>query len=394
MYLLDSALKVCHNSTFIYKFISANDVGITGSHQSGLYMPVNSWLLFFDAAGLRGENRDEYITITWNDEITTDSRFIWYGRGTRSEYRLTRFGRGFPYLGDDNVGSLFILTKTDDNEYLAYILDSDDDIERFLAEFELSPLDLAGVVGRGEQTATQQASYTGEELFAQYFNSLTVEFPTTVEMSLTAQEICSQIYRCSPTDPDQLLLKWLETEYDLFKFIENRRYSGVISDSFENIEHLLEFANTILNRRKSRAGRSLENHLASMFNHYKIPFSQGQTTEGNKRPDFIFPDIDMYHEPSFPVDNLIFLGAKTTCKDRWRQILNEADRIKLKHLFTLQQGISRNQLGEMEEAGVQLVVPEPHREYFPDAFRDKIINLEQFITLVQNKTGTGTARVL
>lgn len=50
----------------------------------------------------------------------------------------------------------------------------------------------------------------------------------------------------------------------------------------------------------------------------------------------------------FPANKLVFLGAKTTCKDRWRQVLNEADRIETKYLFTLQQGISKNQLREMK----------------------------------------------
>ena len=35
-------------------------------------------------------------------------------------------------------------------------------------------------------------------------------------------------------------------------------------------------------------------------------------------------------------------------KDRWRQVLNEADCIETKYLFTLQQGISKNQLREMK----------------------------------------------
>jgi hypothetical protein len=51
------------------------------------------------------------------------------------------------------------------------------------------------------------------------------------------------------------------------------------------------------------------------------------------------------------------LAAKTTCKDRWRQILNEADRIPAKHLLTLQEGVSEGQFREMNDAGVRLVVP-------------------------------------
>ncbi len=44
------------------------------------------------------------------------------------------------------------------------------------------------------------------------------------------------------------------------------------------------------------------------------------------------------------------LAVKTTCKDRWRQILNEAQRIKPKHLLTLQEGVSHRQFDEMQES--------------------------------------------
>ena len=44
------------------------------------------------------------------------------------------------------------------------------------------------------------------------------------------------------------------------------------------------------------------------------------------------------------------LAAKTTCKDRRRQVINEADRLrdKPKFLCTLQQGISPAQMDEMQ----------------------------------------------
>ena len=51
------------------------------------------------------------------------------------------------------------------------------------------------------------------------------------------------------------------------------------------------------------------------------------------------------------------LAVKTTCKDRWRQILSEADRIPRKHLLTLEAPISLAQTNEMTGAGVHLVIP-------------------------------------
>ena len=73
------------------------------------------------------------------------------------------------------------------------------------------------------------------------------------------------------------------------------------------------------------------------------------------------------------------LAVKTTCKDRWRQILNEANRIPTKHLLTLQEGVSEGQFKEMSEAGVQLVVPAPLASSFPESVRPHLQTLESFI---------------
>ena len=73
------------------------------------------------------------------------------------------------------------------------------------------------------------------------------------------------------------------------------------------------------------------------------------------------------------------LGAKTTLKDRWRQILNEADRIPAKHLLTLQEGVSENQFAEMEAAQVQLVVPEPLIKSYPDSVQPKLKTVQDFL---------------
>ena len=51
------------------------------------------------------------------------------------------------------------------------------------------------------------------------------------------------------------------------------------------------------------------------------------------------------------------LGAKSTCKDRWRQVLAEADRIERKHLLTLEAAISTFQTDEMADKNLQLVIP-------------------------------------
>ncbi len=73
------------------------------------------------------------------------------------------------------------------------------------------------------------------------------------------------------------------------------------------------------------------------------------------------------------------LAVKTTCKDRWRQILNEAERIPVKHLFTLQEGVSENQFIEMTEAGVRLVVPKALHKSYADPIRPHLQEFESFL---------------
>lgn len=139
------------------------------------------------------------------------------------------------------------------------------------------------------------------------------------------------------------------------------------------------------NRRKSRAGKSLEHHLSAIFTVESLIFEEQAITENNKRPDFLFPNAICYHNYEFPADDLTILGAKTTCKDRWRQVINEADRVDEKYLFTLQQGISKNQLKEMADENIRLVVPQSHIDSYPEEYRDSLNTLSGFIKIVKGK---------
>lgn len=81
------------------------------------------------------------------------------------------------------------------------------------------------------------------------------------------------------------------------------------------------------------------------------------------------------------------LAAKTTCKDRWRQILNEARRIDRKHLLTLQEGVSIAQFREMQESGVVLVVPGPLMQKYPEEVQAELVSLESFIIETRETCG-------
>ena len=367
------------------KFISANDAGKTGAHQAGFYIPKNSIPLMFDVPGVKGENKERFITINWQSAFETQSRFIYYGQGTRDEYRLTRFGRDFPFLAENNVGDLFILSHIERDFYEGFVLQTDEEIEEFFLRLNISANETNRLIDKG---ITVSAETNLLRCFKLYLETLNDAFPSTIDLATRARNCYIDSFniplKLLLDNPDKEILKWLDAEYQLFKTIENVRYGERIKTPFESVEQLVECANTILNRRKSRAGKSLEHHLSEVFTKFNINFQTQVVTEENKKPDFIFPNIQSYHNLLFESSSLVFLASKTTCKDRWRQVLNEADRIRIKHLFTLQQGISRNQLSEMYNAGVRLVVPKPYITSFPEDFRSRILSLNEFIGFVRS----------
>ncbi len=384
--ILSLSIQTCTDSPIAFsKFITANDTGATGGHQAGFHIHKHSWELFFNAPGEKGNNKDVFVKIKWQNDFETDSRFIYYGTGTRNEYRLTRFGKGFPFLEEDNIGDLLIIAKKADNYYEAFVLSSDEDIEEFFNAFGISSTETNGILPKTTELTAEEKL---QLLFNQFIEKLTVDFPPTIELATGARNIFFEAFGLK-TDivlnrPDNELLNWIATEFDLFKAIENNRYGEIIRNPFPTVDELIKTANTILNRRKSRAGKSLEHHLSEVFNIWKLSYTSQAITEQNKKPDFIFPNIETYFSEPVGSNKLVFLGAKTTCKDRWRQIVGEADRIPQKHLFTLQQGISGNQLKEMKSSGVTLVVPKPYLTSFPKDYREDIWTLDKFVKYVKS----------
>jgi len=77
------------------------------------------------------------------------------------------------------------------------------------------------------------------------------------------------------------------------------------------------------------------------------------------------------------------LAVKTTCKDRWRQILDESARIRIKHLLTLQEGVSENQFRQMKEANVQLVVPQRLISKYPESIRSELLTFNMFLNYIK-----------
>ena len=79
------------------------------------------------------------------------------------------------------------------------------------------------------------------------------------------------------------------------------------------------------------------------------------------------------------------LAAKSSCKDRWPQILPEAERIPRKHLVTLEPAISVSQTEMMQNSNVQLIVPGEISSSYTTDQRSWLWSIEDFIEAVSKK---------
>ena len=326
------------------------------------------------------------VKIRWQNNFITESAFTYYA--SKKEFRITRFGKGFPFWESSYTGALFVFTRQSEDDYSGFILNTDNEIEEFLNTFGISPTETNCIIDTGKIQPETRENLAIQE----YVNGLTADFPTTEEMSEAARDIQNKVYdhiEYICTNPDQKIIDWTNIEYTLFRAVEYERYGELIKKGFQGVEEFVKIANVILNRRKSRAGKSLEHHLSAIFDGNQIEYSSQAITEGHKKPDFLFPSHEAYHDFSFPSDKLLSLAAKTTCKDRWRQVLNEADRLKdcTKYLFTLQRGISGSQMDEMQEEKVILVVPRPYIKEYPEDRRERIWTLTKFVEHVKTVEG-------
>lgn len=369
------------------KFLSANDSGETGGHQAGILISKTAKDMLYTEQELK-ENHILKKTgkIRWQDDFSTNCTFTWYE--SKNELRITGFGRGFELLRPEYTGALFVLIKESEENYQGYLFNTDEDIQEFLDAFGLTPAE----TNRPIELDRINPELVEKQAIEAFISGLKVDFPSSQEMSSAARLIQYQVYlnkHLIQSDPDTMLLRWTEEEYRLFRAIEHARYGETVAKGFASVDDFIALANQVLNRRKSRAGKSLEHHLAAIFDDNKIEYTAQAVTEGNKKPDFLFPSEEAYHDMTFSIEKLCTLAAKTTCKDRWRQILNEADRLRdeNKYLCTMQQGISAAQMDEMQAEKVVLVVPKPYITAYPKDRRDRIWTIERFVDYVKEMEG-------
>jgi hypothetical protein len=385
------------------KRLSGNDTLANGTHQAGPYIPKE--LLFelfprgFDATT---KNPRILIPISIDSHgVAGEVSAIWYNNklfgGTRNETRLTGFGgRSSPLLDADNTGALavfaFVPTPVDPcRQCLIWVcrgLADEREVESVVGSIEPGE----GTVWRwpGGVVAESLSARGGCWLDAhQLPPDWLTAYPSPKDIVRKTIEMRGT--RDGKLRADARLIERRNCEYDIYRSIEYAVEMPVVEKGFRTLEEFLSRAQSIVQRRRARGGTSLELQVKHILLEEKLvegrDFESQAKTEGERTPDFLFPSRAAYLDPAFPSDKLRMLAVKSTCKDRWRQVLTEARRVPEKHLLTLQEGVSENQFREMREENLRLVVPEPLVRRFPESVRPHLTTLTTFIHEVAGLRG-------
>lgn len=380
------------------KRLSTVEVNLLTSHQHE-FQGVESLKAILGEPTSKVPYKAKVIYLTDDDDqpLLEDAIFTWYetragerARGgtkdgrMRWEYRLY-----FPTTTastNASVGDLLLIAKCRNGSLLVIVAENGSSISRQIEWlFGFSDLASPGFSVKSElETEQDRIEFASRfilesigvvvETSADSYLDVMLEkfngkFPTTRDFSAYARSTLNDLD--ARDDPDLVLMTWMEREEILFRTLERHLIADRLSCGFAgevsagvDVEGFLTFSLSVQNRRKSRVGLALENHLELLFKENGLRYKRTAVTENKAKPDFLFPGVDEYHDPAYDSWKLTMLGVKSTCKDRWRQVLAEADRIEDKHLLTLETAISIHQTDEMASKRLQLVVPHSlHRTY-------------------------------
>jgi hypothetical protein len=364
---------------------------------------IEDLIRLFGRAGEKHKIPAKFIYLTDDDDqpVVEDAWVTWYEarRPPRREHRLYRPTTSVSQCASE--GDLLVIAKRQDGSVLVVIAQGGSTIANQIQWlFGVSQTAFQGFSIREElETEQDRIQFASNFILEQigiiveaseetYLDTMLSKFggtfPTTRKFSAYARSTLPDIH--PRDDPDAALMAWMEREEILFRTLEKHLLGERLSRGFvDDSEGFLQFSLSVLNRRKSRVGLALENHLEVVFTEIKVSYDRAVVTEGKAKPDFLFPSGEEYRNEYFDANLLTMLGVKSTCKDRWRQVLTEAARIDTKHLLTLETAISKDQTRLMRQHRLQLVVPRKlHSTYSADQVA-ALMDLDGFIRLVQER---------
>lgn len=134
-------------------------------------------------------------------------------------------------------------------------------------------------------------------------------------------------------------------------------------------------------QRKNRAGRSFELHLSRLLSEGGVRFEEQSVLE-QRRPDFVLPDRKtVVRQNGRSYYEAAILSAKTTLRERWKQITHERFNCPI-FLATVDDRVSSEALSDLERLEITLVVPESLKESDESLYakRKNVITFRDFFS--------------
>lgn len=382
------------------KKLSLNDrdwARLPNKHQAGIYVPpAERDAGFFPPLATKArdqadaaEIREAYFEIEWPTVGESRRARLVHYTSKGPETHLT--GLPKPPFRDAAPASLLVVGRAE-GRYRAIVVDSESD-EYDVAHdaLSLTPDFRSGIFAANAVRREREEKTLSfiEEVIKAFFDGTFPELasrygtmPTTAELAAAARnryldenglESLNPYAMAKPGDALRAISRGLE--YEIFKDYQIKARSidlarmilgddpgqaslekalrAVVLD-FPKIDALLLSA---AQQRKSRAGYSFEHHIEAMLADGAVPFEKQVVLEAKKRPDFILPSKALYSDPARHHDEALVLSAKTTLRERWKQVGGEMRDCDL-YLATVDENIAGNAIVDMASQGIRLVVPE------------------------------------
>ena len=323
------------------KRLSAVEADETHSNQHE-YNATRTMLEFIGrpAVATRLPTRFLYLSDEDPDPIVEDAFLTLYDSRKGQQHRSAEFRFYFPTTTvslNAAKGDLLVVAKKRDGGLLVVIAENGSSISRQIEWlFGFSDLAHPGFSVKCELETEQdriafasrfilenigiEVEASAETHLEAMLDRFKGRFPTTREFSDYARSTLNDIN--AKDDRDGVLMVWMEREEILFRTLERYLISDRLSKGFSgdiatgmDVEGFISFSLSVHNRRKSRVGLALENHLEQLFSECGIQYTRGAVTENRTKPDFIFPSITAYRNAAFDPLKLTMLGVKSTCKD-------------------------------------------------------------------------------
>lgn len=334
-------------------------------HQAGVYIPAAQRDGGFFPV-LRPKEREDGqaaileadITIDWPEfgEREKRSRLANY-RSKGEETHLTRLPKAaFSSL---SPGSFLVIGRSgtrSEPRFEALTIDTISEAASILTDALSLPIDFQALVRIPDDERRSQREqlleFTDALLMAWRSGNLAdfaagyAAMPDTFALALMARQVYLEENGLSNLDPFQIdcpgdAIRQISRviELNLFRGFQKKRIAadlvqlitrGAASDTpaaifsriIESVGEIDAIMLAASQQRRSRAGYSFEHHIEAMLLAGGVPFEKQVIIDAKKRPDFIVPSSKILYQSKAHGEGFI-LSAKTTLRERWKQVQRE-----------------------------------------------------------------------